>query len=587
MKRHIALLLTLLLTLAACTATPTEAPPPPLPEEQPAPEAPVEPAPELEKPFPGKIAIITNDVIGYEEEYRSAAQVVAKYGEDKVIHKLWPTKYPEEREKMIRIVQQIAEDPDVKALIINQAVHNSLAAVNKLLESRSDMFIVACQPTENPPDIAKSFNLILDTDEVGMGPAMAQQAQKLGAKTFVHLSFPRHMSYATFSARYELIKEGCAKLGIKLVNHNVTDPTGDIGMAGAQQFMLEEIPKLVKEYGEDTAFFTTNCGFQIPLIKAAVDAHGIYIQPCCPSPFNGFPTALSLVAVDGHYQSVFDVAGTQDTATIIIARIREKLAEKNMLGRVSTWPVPVSMLSTAAAAEYAIKWINGEVPKEGIDIAALEQCMADYSGVECFTRTLGTHESDFDISDIPLPNWLLVREGYHTFGKEEDAVLAIAPSPASDFWIRDGVLVKYTGNARDVGIPIGVTAISNWAFEDNKTLRAITIPQGVASIGGQAFQGCSRLVSVKMPDSITFIGDSAFAYCISLQNITIPNSVASIGKNAFSDCYSLQEIIIPASVKSIKSGSFWGCDNLTIHCPAGSYAESYAKENDIPYVITK
>jgi hypothetical protein len=39
---------------------------------------------------------------------------------------------------------------------------------------------------------------------------------------------------------------------------------------------------------------------------------------------------------------------------------------------------------TLSAAEYAIKWINGEVPKEGIDVGVLKQIMEDYAGVEVF-----------------------------------------------------------------------------------------------------------------------------------------------------------------------------------------------------------
>jgi hypothetical protein len=337
---------------------------------------------------------------------------VRKYGADKVIHRIWPVNFPEEGAQMIRIVQQIAADPDIKALIINEAVQNTMAAVYKLLETRSDMFIAAYQPTENPPDIAQIFNLVLNMDEVMMGSTMPEQAKNMGAKTFVHLSFPRHMSYVMISARYAILKEECQKLGLDFVTYTVPDPTGDIGMAGAQQVVLEEIPKLVNQYGKDTAFFCTNCGLQIPLIKAVVDSGAIYPQPCCPSPFHGFPLALGLIT-EG--QSVFEVFGTQDTASIVVAQIREKLAEKNMLGRISTWPVPVSMLFTNAAADYAFKWIADEAPKEGIDMALFKQLMKGYAGVECFARTLGTHEADFDISDVPFQNWLLIMEDYLTF----------------------------------------------------------------------------------------------------------------------------------------------------------------------------
>jgi hypothetical protein len=274
------------------------------------------------------------------------------------------------------------------------------------------MFLVAVQPTENPPDIAQRFNLVLMPDELAMGPAMARQAHKMGATTFVHLSFPRHMAYPLIFARHELIKEECAKLGIEFVDYTVQDPTGEIGMVGR---LLEDMPRLIKEYDEDTAFFCTNCGLQIPLIKAVVDVRAIYVQPCCPSPFHGFPLALGLVTEE--YYSIFDTFGNQDTVAKVVAKTTEKLREKGMLGRVSTWPVPVAMMNTVAATEYAIKWINEEVPQDSIDIDVLEQCMADYTGVAVSIRTLGTYEADSAVMDGTVANWVLVIMDYLTYGE--------------------------------------------------------------------------------------------------------------------------------------------------------------------------
>ena len=280
-------------------------------------------------PATAKIVIITTDVTQNEEEYRSAQEMEKKYGEDRIIHKIWPVKFTEEGEQMIRLVQKIAADPEVKALIINQCVQNSLAAVQKLLETRDDIFLVAIQPTENPPDIAKCFNLILYADEIMMGDAMPLQAIKMGAKTFVHLSFPRNMYNALILARYGMLKENCEKLGMEFVTYTVPDPIGDIGMVGAQQVMLEEIPKIVAQYGKDTAFFTTNCDLQAPLIKAVVETGAIYPQPCCPSPFHGFPLALGLVSgtfgvVDDRVdeQSVFEALGTEDTSVTSSLKFR-------------------------------------------------------------------------------------------------------------------------------------------------------------------------------------------------------------------------------------------------------------------------
>ena len=69
----------------------------------------------------------------------------------------------------------------------------------------------------------------------------------------------------------------------------------------------------------------------------------------------------------------------------------------------------------------------------------------------------------------------------------------------------------------------------------------------------------------------------------------IPNGVTSIGTAAFKHCGNMKKIKIPESVIAIKkyySGehAFSESPDLTIHAPAGSYAEQYAKENNIPFV---
>ena len=67
------------------------------------------------------------------------------------------------------------------------------------------------------------------------------------------------------------------------------------------------------------------------------------------------------------------------------------------------------------------------------------------------------------------------------------------------------------------------------------------------------------------------------------KRVEISEGVKGIGF-AFSGCTALAEIHIPNSVISIDRGAFYRCPNVTIHAPAGSYAETYAKENNIPFV---
>lgn len=246
----------------------------------------------------GKVAIVTNTVSQNEEEYRSAETMSQKYG-DRIVHVTWPDNFMTEQEQMITTVSKLAADPEIKAIIINQAVPGTNAAIDKLLESRDDMLIIYGTPQENPEDVAARADIILQPNELDMGPAMVEQAVKMGAKTFVHYSFPRHMAQVLLSARRELIKEKCAELNIEFVDATAPDPTGDSGTTGAQQFILEDVPKMVAQYGKDTAFFSTNCAMQVPLIKAAVEQGAIYPQPCCPSPYHGYPAALGLTGDGG------------------------------------------------------------------------------------------------------------------------------------------------------------------------------------------------------------------------------------------------------------------------------------------------
>ena len=294
----------------------------------------------------GKVAIITGTASQGEEEIRAAENMKAKYG-DRVVTATYPDNFTKEVETVISNVVGLVSDPDVKALVFCQAVPGAAAAIEKAREIKPDLLVIAGVPGESPEVIASAADVVLSADEVdGMGNAIPQQAKDLGAKTFIHYSFPRHMSIPTLSARRDLFKENCEKLGIKFVEVNAPDPTSDAGVAGAQQFILEDVPKQVATYGADTAFFSTNCAMQEPLIKAVIDQKAIYPQPCCPSPFHGFPNALGLDAAESEQA--------------MIEAVTAKVAELGVTGRLSTWPVQINRVEVEAGTDYAMRWIDGE-----------------------------------------------------------------------------------------------------------------------------------------------------------------------------------------------------------------------------------
>lgn len=332
-----------------------------------------------------KIGVVTGTVAQNEEEYRAAQNVLKKYGDDRVIVQTYPEKFMDEQETVIANIAGIAADPKVKALVICQGVPGTSAAIDKVKELRDDLLIIVGTSGEDPNMIAERADMALQMDELGMGTTIVEQIQKQGAKTLVHYSFPRHMSYALLAARRDLLKENCAKAGIEFVDATAPDPTGDAGVSGAQQFILEDVPKKVVTYGKDTAFFSTNCSMQPPLIKSVYEEGAIYPQPCCPSPYHGFPSALEINIPE-------DKKGDID---YVVEEITKKCAEKGMTGRMSTWPVPVNMMFVEAGADYAVKWINGEI-KNKVDKEALKQCFVDYAGMDLDVNLLVENGKQFE-----------------------------------------------------------------------------------------------------------------------------------------------------------------------------------------------
>lgn len=120
------------------------------------------------------------------------------------------------------------------------------------------------------------------------------------------------------------------------------------------------------------------------------------------------------------------------------------------------------------------------------------------------------------------------------------------------------VLLLYPmGNDRtDFAIPIGVTKIDTYAFENSRHLASVTIPDGVKRVGEYTFGNCVSLVSVTLPDSLDSIGEGAFYACISLTSVTIPDGVERVWESAFYHCISLASVTIGSGMERIATFAF-------------------------------
>ena len=135
-----------------------------------------------------------------------------------------------------------------------------------------------------------------------------------------------------------------------------------------------------------------------------------------------------------------------------------------------------------------------------------------------------------------------------------------------------------------ISLPEGLLRVDTEAFLGCSALSTMNLPSTLVKLEASAFEGCTGLTSVTVPGGVSILGSRAFADCTGLQAVVLQEGTTSIQDGAFSGCTALQSIVIPASVTAIGTDVFAGCpEELVLSGPAGSFAETYAKEQNIAF----
>ena len=133
-------------------------------------------------------------------------------------------------------------------------------------------------------------------------------------------------------------------------------------------------------------------------------------------------------------------------------------------------------------------------------------------------------------------------------------------------------------------IPDVVISIENNAFSNCDALESIRIPDTVTSIGYGLFEDCDALREVSLGVGLTSIPDSCFEHCDALESLILPYRIKSIGENAFKNSVKFTSITIPRATTSIPSTAFSYPAKMTVYGVPGTYAETFATEQNIRFV---
>ena len=163
--------------------------------------------------------------------------------------------------------------------------------------------------------------------------------------------------------------------------------------------------------------------------------------------------------------------------------------------------------------------------------------------------------------------------GENAIGQEVDMDRSVLPTgyaeAGTEFYdgeFYDGEIYDaYDGGDGAVTADIAIagedpTRIADYACADSSSVQTFVVPAGVVIVGEGAFEGCTELTEVMIEYGAERIEDWAFSSCKKLTSVAIPASVTYIAENAF-----------------------WGSGRAELTVTSGSYAEQFARENNINY----
>ncbi|MBS5037601.1 MAG: DUF3798 domain-containing protein [Fusobacterium sp.] len=350
------------------------------------------------------IGIVTGTVSQSEDAARGAEAAIARYGAaekgGKIVHVTYPDNFMQEMETTISQIVSLADDPKMKAVIMGEGVPGTVEAYRRIREKRPDILLLTNSAHEDPEMVAEVVDLALETDIVARGHLIVLAAKQLGADKFMHISFPRHLSYEIISRRRNIMKETAKDLGMEFIDMSAPDPVSDVGVAGAQQFILEQVPNWLEKYGQNTAFFATNNSHTEPLLKRIAEKGGYFIEADLPSPTMGYPGALGIKfdeSEKGNWQA-------------ILKKVEKSVIDANGTGRMGTWAYSYSFTGVLSLTDHAMNVIEGKCEMLDFD-AFIETLKANTPGA-------GWNGSYYiGVDGVEKENFLMIYQDTYILGK--------------------------------------------------------------------------------------------------------------------------------------------------------------------------
>lgn len=297
------------------------------------------------------IGIVTGTISQAEDEFRGAEKLIEEYGSvvegGMIQHVTYPDNFMREIETTITRIVTLADDPKMKAIVVNQAIPGTSEAFRKVRKKNPNILLIAGETHEDPLLIHKVADLVTHYDYLYRGYLIIHTAKELGCDKFVHIACPKSIADETHLTRKDIMEQACKDLDLQFVFETAPDLDSDKGSEGIRQYIHKKIPALVGKYGRNTAFSCTDNTYIVPLLKELLEHGGYFIEADLPSLLKGYPEALDLGSL-----------GNDSDVRKILKIIEDTVIARGGSGRFGTWVYSYGNAVTAGLVEHAKRVIE-------------------------------------------------------------------------------------------------------------------------------------------------------------------------------------------------------------------------------------
>ncbi|MDR1109152.1 MAG: DUF3798 domain-containing protein [Deltaproteobacteria bacterium] len=345
----------------------------------------------------------------------------------------YPDNFLSDFEKTVETIEALADDPQMKVIFVTEGVPGTASAFTNIRKRRPDIVLLVAESHEDVSEISVAADLVVNADFITRGYTIPYGARMLGAKTFVHVSFPRHMIDESLSRQRGIMEKASQELGIGFAFENAPDPTGEAGLAGAQTFIREHIPLWLEKYGPDTAFYTTNNGHTAPMIEGVIRHGGYFVEADEPSPLLGYPEALGI--------GTEELEKLEDDWPALLDSMEKAIVEAGAGGRLGTWTTSLSYSHVVAMTEFGRLVALGQVGRH--DTKRLLELYDETSRTTKWNGALYTGKNEEEVGNV-----FLIFQDTYIFGRgylgTTSLEIPLAFRAKKKAWDRDATPPPYT-----------------------------------------------------------------------------------------------------------------------------------------------